>query len=180
MAETTAHTEVPSDAGHGGAFPPFQTETFASQLLWLALTFGALYLLMSKVALPRIGAILEDRRDRIADDLAEAQRLREGSEQAMAAYEKALADARAKAQAIAAETHEQLMSEAESGRKSLEADLNRKLADAEAKIAATKSAAMSNVAGIAGEATAAIVQRLIGQAPDRATVDRAVADALKR
>ena len=69
MAETTnAHTELP---GGKETFPPFQKDTFASQLLWLALTFVALYLLMSRIALPRIGTILEARRQRIDGDLAE-------------------------------------------------------------------------------------------------------------
>jgi len=94
MAEPTAHTEKP--AGHG-AFPPFQAEHFPSQLLWLTVSFVLLYVLMSKVALPRIGSILAERSKRIGDDLAAAQRLKERSDAAHAAYDKALAAARARA-----------------------------------------------------------------------------------
>jgi F-type H+-transporting ATPase subunit b len=71
---------------HGGGFPPFQKDTFASQLLWVALTFVALYLLMSRVALPRIGSIIEDRKQRIASDFAEAERLKADSDAASVAY----------------------------------------------------------------------------------------------
>src|SRR5438477_13060171 len=85
----------------GGGFPPFQSETFASQLLWLAITFIALYLLMSRVALPRIGTILDKRKGRIDGDLAEAARLKDQSDAAIAAYEKSLADARSRAQTLA-------------------------------------------------------------------------------
>src|ERR1700728_679885 len=103
MAEPTAHTEAPG--GHG-AFPPFQAQHFPSQLLWLIVSFVLLYALMSRIALPRIAAIFAERSKRIADDLAAAQRFKEQSEAAGAAYQKALAEARNRAQAIAAETRE--------------------------------------------------------------------------
>src|SRR6202050_746121 len=101
MAEPTAHTEAPG--GHG-AFPPFQAQHFPSQLLWLVVSFALLYALMSRIALPRIAAIFAERSKRIADDLAAAQRFKEQSEAAGVAYQKALAEARNRAQAIAAET----------------------------------------------------------------------------
>src|SRR5207302_1475046 len=98
---TNAHTEEHS--GPKGAFPPFAKETFASQLVWLAITFVVLYLLISRIAIPRIGGIIEQRSKRIEEDFAEAQRAKDDSEAALAAYEKALADARNRAQAIGAE-----------------------------------------------------------------------------
>lgn len=178
MAVTTsAQTGAPPGKP---AFPPFQVETFASQLVWLAIAFVGLYLLMSRVALPRIGSIFEERRDRIADDLAEAQRFKDESEGALANYEKALADARGRAQAIANETRERMGAEAEERRRALEQQLNGKLAEAERTIAATKTAAMANVHGIAVEAAAAIVERLLGTTPAAGSVESAVEDALKR
>ncbi|MEA2934085.1 MAG: F-type H+-transporting ATPase subunit b [Variibacter sp.] len=175
---TTSHTQAPG--AHGpGPFPPFQKETFASQLFWLALAFVVLYVLMSKVALPRVGGILADRKARIASDLAEAERARADSEAAMAAYEKSLADARARAQSIATETRDRLMGEAEGHRKTLEAKLNVQLAESEKSIAATKTSAMSNVRQVAVEAASAIVERLIGQAPAPDAVGSAVDRALK-
>jgi F-type H+-transporting ATPase subunit b len=175
---TNAHTEQP--AGHKAQFPPFNPATFASQLVWLAITFAVLLVLMSKVALPRVAAIIENRQKRIADDLAEAEKLKGQSDAAIAAYEKALADARARAQAIATETRDKQAAEAEAARKKLEDQLNAKLADAEKQIAATKQAAMANVRTIAVDAAKAIVQRLSGTAPADAAVESAVADALKR
>src|SRR5271168_3419545 len=125
MAEPTAHTEAP--AGNH-AFPPFQSEHFPSQLLWLALTFLLLYVLMSRIALPRIGSIFAERSKRIADDLAAANRFKEQSEAANAAYQKQLADARGRAQAIAGETREKQAAEAAANNKRLEAQLHEKLA----------------------------------------------------
>ena len=176
MATPTTGTQAP---GGSPPFPPFIKETFASQLFWLALCFVLLYVLMAKVALPRVGEILQARRERIAADLAEAQRHKEESEAAMAAYEKALADARNRAQSIANATRDELMAEAETARKLLESELNAKLAEAERTIAATKLAAMSNVRGVAIEAAQAIVQRLIGVAPQQDVVAAAVERALK-
>ena len=168
---TNSHTEQPS--GHKGAFPPFNPTTFASQLFWLVIAFVVLYVLMAKVALPRVGSIIENRQKRISDDLASAASLKAESDAAIAAYEKALADARARAQAIANETRDTQT------RKKLEGELNAKLADAEKTIAATKTAAMANVRGIAAEATKAIVERLTGKAPDDSAVDAAVSASLK-
>lgn len=175
---TKTGTEVPGS--HKGAFPPFQKETFPSQVVWLAITFVALYLLMSRIALPQIGAIFEKRRQSIAADLAEAQRLKEMSDAAIAAYEEELVDARNRAQALANEKREALAAGAESERKALEDQLNAKLAAAEASIAATKTAAMANVKSIATEAVAAIVEKLTGTAPPANKVEAAVTQVLKR
>jgi F-type H+-transporting ATPase subunit b len=176
MAEPTAHTEHP--AGHT-AFPPFQSEFFPSQLFWLAISFVLLYVLMSKIALPRIGAIMADRSKRISDDLAAAERLKEQSNAAHAAYEKSLADARGRAQSIANSTREKQAAEAEAAQKQLEAKLHEKLAAAEQSIASTRSSAMGNVRSIAAETAAAIVERLIGKAPADHEVTAAL-DAGKR
>jgi F-type H+-transporting ATPase subunit b len=183
MANETAHTgtSVEHPAGGHGPFPPFDKQTFPSQLLWLTLTFVALYLLMSRIALPRIDSILERRAQRISGDLAEASRLKGLSDAAIAAYEKSLAEARARAQALLNDSRQQQAAEAEAARKALDATLNARIAEAESRIAETKSAAMVNVRGIATEAAAAIVERLIGVAPaSREVVAAAVADALKR
>jgi F-type H+-transporting ATPase subunit b len=177
---TTTSTEHVPAGEHKGGFPPFQKETFASQIVWLVITFVALYLLISRIAVPRIGGIIEQRSKRIEDDFAEAQRAKTESEAALAAYEKALADARNRAQAIGAEIRDKLNAEAEERRKALEAKLNAQLAEAEKQIATTKTAAMANVRGIAVDTASAIVERLIGTTPPASAVAAAVDDALKR
>jgi len=139
-----------------------------------------LYAIVAKVALPRVGGIFAARRERVESDVAQARRLREEADAALAAYEKALADAHSRGQSIASETHRRLVAEGEARRKALETELNAKLAEAEKAIAATKQAAMANVRGIAAEAAAAIVERLIGAAPPEPAVAAAVDDALKR
>jgi F-type H+-transporting ATPase subunit b len=175
---TNAHTEHPG--GGKIPFPPFNKETFASQLVWFVIFFIALYVLIGRFAIPRIGGIIETRRGRIEGDLAEANRLKEQSDAALKAYEKSLADARNRAQTLANETRDKLNAEAENARKKLEHELNLKLAEAEKTIGTTRTAAMANVHGIAVDTASAIVQRLIGTAPSGSAVEAAVADALKR
>jgi F-type H+-transporting ATPase subunit b len=174
---TEAHTEVPHEGK--GQFPPFNSQTFASQLVWLAIAFVVLYVLMSRLALPRIGKILDDRDAAIKGDIAAAGRAKAQSDEAVADYEKALADARSRAQAIANETRDKQAKEADASRHVLEDRLNARLAEAEKSIASTRQAAMSNVRGIAADAARSIVERLIGKAPDDKTVDSAVSSVIK-
>jgi len=173
---TTAHTEA--DA-HGRAFPPFEKDTFASQLVSLVVAFVALYLIVSRIALPRVGGLIDERQNKIEGDLAAAQKLKDESDDALKAYESELASARARAQAIGTETREKLNAASEAERKTLEDRLSAKLAEAEKAIAATREKAMGNVRGIAADAATAIVQRLSGVKPDRRSVNSAVDASLK-
>ena len=173
----TAHTEA--DGGHKAPFPPFQKDTFASQLVSLLVAFVALYLIVSRIALPRVGSLLDERQKSIEGDLAAAQKLKDASDGALKAYEADLAAARSRAQAIGTETREKLNAASEAERKALEQRLTHKLAEAEKTIASTREAAMTNVRGIAAEAAAAIVQRLTGVLPDGKSVDSAVDASLK-
>jgi F-type H+-transporting ATPase subunit b len=173
----TAHTEA--DGGHKAPFPPFQKDTFASQLVSLLVAFVALYLIVSRIALPRVGSLLDERQNKIEGDLAEAQKLKDASDGALKAYETELAAARARAQAIGTETREKLNAAADTERKTLEERLSVKLAEAEKTIASTREAAMSNVRAIAADAATAIVQRLAGVKPDGKSVKKAVDASLK-
>jgi F-type H+-transporting ATPase subunit b len=179
MAETSnAHTEAPS--GGAGGFPPFESATFASQLFWLGISFVLLYVVMAKVALPRIAAIMAARRESVERDLGAAAQLKADAEAALQAYEKTLAEARTRAQTLAGETRAKLHAEAEEARKELEAALHAKLAEAERTIADTKARAMSNVRSIAAEAAGAIVGKLTGLIPAQHAVAEAVDAVLKR
>lgn len=170
MFITAAHA-----AEAGGAFPPFDTSHFVPQLIWLAIVFAVLYWLMSRIALPRVTEILDARRSRIDGDLASAAAAQKSADEAAAAYEKTLADAKAKAQATAQTMRNQIAAETEAKRKALEESLNAKIAASEAQIAQTKAQAMSNVASIAQGAAADIVKRLTGREPDGAAVSAAIA-----
>lgn len=134
---------------------------------------------MSKVALPRLSGILEDRRDRIAGDLAEANRLNEESNAAIAAYEQALAEARDKAHGIAQETRDKLKADIDRRREETEEQLSGKLAAAEKRIAEIKDEALASVGEIASETTSALVESLVGKAPTKTDLTKAVDAAMK-
>ncbi|MEX2318395.1 MAG: F0F1 ATP synthase subunit B [Bauldia sp.] len=168
---------VETEAEHK-VFPPFDSTTFASQFLWLAITFVLLYWLVAKIAIPRIAGILAERQGRISGDLQAAEQAKANSEAARLGYEKALADARASGFAIAETARNEAKAAADGERKGIEADLAVKLAEAEARIAGIKSQALSEVGAIAGEATEAIVKALVGADVARSDIDKAVADSL--
>lgn len=158
--------------------PQLEFGDFAPQLIWLAITFILLYIAMSRLALPRIGRVLEERRTKIADDLDSAERLKREAEEALTAYEAALAQARADAHAIAARTRDDLAAESAKERAALEAKLETQLAEAETRIAAVRDDAMANVRTVAADVTAELVTKLTGQQADTGAIEAAVADAL--
>ncbi|MBU1306223.1 MAG: ATP F0F1 synthase subunit B [Alphaproteobacteria bacterium] len=161
-AATHATTAADGGAHESGVFPPFDPSTFPSQLLWLAITFGALYLVMSKIALPRIDGILANRKSIMDADLAAADASREKTDAAIAAYEAALAAAKAKAQGIANETRESIQADLAAKRSAVEADLTAKVTAAEARILATKTEALTHVDEIATETAQTVVTQLVG------------------
>lgn len=172
----TAETQVPSGAEHdSGAFPPFDSANFVPVLIWLVLSFALLYFLMSKIALPRVHGILTARQAKINEDLSNANKMRGEANAAATAHDKMLAEARAKAQGLAQETHARLQAETDAKRHELEADLNAKLAAAEAQIAEMKEKAMGSVEAIAQEAAGAIVQHFTGKPADAAAIAAAFA-----
>lgn len=174
MAASTTTATGATPPGAKAAFPPFASETYASQLLWFAIAFGLLYYVMSRIALPRVAAVMENRSQRISSDLAEAEALRVQSEAAGAAYEKSLNDARAKAKAIAQEMREGLTAESDARRKAIEAELHERIKASEETISARTAEAMASVRGIAADTASVIVERLTGQAPERRAIEAAL------
>ena len=161
-AAPAAHTATTEQPGPAIGFPPFEVSTFPSQIFWLVLCFGALYLIMSRVAVPRLAGIVTTRRDHIDGDLAEAVRLRKATDQAIADYEAALADARKKAHAIAEQNRTAIKADLDGKRGAVEADLAKKLGVAEASIAQAKGEALGKVDEIAADTAATVVRTLVG------------------
>lgn len=164
--------------GEHGAFPPFDPATWGSQLFWLAITFGALLFLMSRVALPRVAAILERRSNRLAGDLAAAGRLKEETDAAIAGYEQALAEARQNAHAIAQKARDDAKAAIGVDRVRTEGALQEKLGAAEARISEVKTRALAEVDTIARDATEAMVEVLIGGGAGKSEVAVAVDAAM--
>lgn len=158
--------------------PQMNPELFAPQLVWLVITFTILYLVMARVALPRISDVLATRSQRIDSDLAEADQLKRDAEAAHENYEKALAEARSRAHEIAQETRDKLNEETARVRAETDAKLAEQAREAEERIKAAKAEALSNVRDVAAESATAVVERLIGKAPDSARVTAIVDEVL--
>ena len=160
--------------------PQLDISTYASQLFWLVVCFGALYLLLSKLALPRIATALEERRDRIADELDQAAELKRQSEEVLAAYESSLAQARERAHILAQETRHKLQQEADAQRQKHDEELREKVTAAEARIADSKAQAQKQLQGVSSELAELMLQRLVGTSISREKLDEFVTVALQR
>ena len=159
--------------------PQLNPLDWAPQIIWLIITFGILYLLMVKVVLPRIGGVIDARAAHIAKDLAEADKLRRETEEAIAAYEQALAEAKQKAHAIIDAGRTKLKEEMAAERAKLDQELGKKSAEAEARINAAKVSAMKDVSAVAADVAADIVRQLIGSVPSKAEIEKAIQEARK-
>jgi F-type H+-transporting ATPase subunit b len=158
--------------------PQLDISTFTPQLVWLAIWFVVLYLLMAKLALPRIARAMEARRRRREDDLARAAQLKAEADEASAAYQKTLAEARAQAQSTIKEASDRLAADAAQQQRALAATLAEQIEAAERRIAATKEQALAEVRGIAVDVGRSIVEKLTGAVPDAAKMAAAVDSSL--
>ena len=158
--------------------PQLDFHTFVPQLVWLAISFVVLYILMAKLGLPKVRAAIEGRQQRLDSDLGRAAVLKAEAETALAAYQKALADARAAAQDTLRLTGERLAAEAAERQRQLSATLAAQIEAAEQRIAASKTQALGEIRGIAAEVGSAVVEKLTGAAPAAAAVEGAVGHAL--
>jgi F-type H+-transporting ATPase subunit b len=161
------------EAHHEGGFPPFQQENFAPQIVWLIGIFGILYLLMSRVALPRVGGILENRETKIASDLEASREMQAKAQAAARANEENIRLRREEAQAIGRDAQQKIANEAAAQRTRAETEAAEKIRAAEARISAAKTQALGNVEQIAIDAAASIIEKLSGAGVDK---DRLVAE----
>ncbi|MEM6415154.1 MAG: F0F1 ATP synthase subunit B' [Pseudomonadota bacterium] len=165
--------EAATESSSGG-LPQMDFSTYPSQIFWLLITFGVLYWLMSSAILPRLGGAIEERRDRIADDLDHAAEAKREAEEAERAYNTALADARAKAQSIAAETRESVEAEIAEMQVAADAKAAQQIEEAETRIAAMKDDATIKVREAASDVAKSIIATLIDETPSDDTISSAV------
>lgn len=174
-------TEQPGDA-HGAkpGLPQLDISTFASQIFWLLISFVILYTVISRVAAPKIGGVIQDRANRIRGDLETAAKAKRDSEAAIAGYEKALADARTRGLKTSDELRNKVQAEINAKNDAASKDLNSKIAVQEARIAEMRKAAMAKVGDVARETAADIVNKLTGEAANSNDIETAIGNALKR
>lgn len=157
-----------------GGLPQLNFDTFPSQIFWLIVAMVVLFLLMSRVALPRIASVLEERADAIADDLDAAEEFKRKALEAEAAYEQALADARAKAADIAAETRAEIQKDVDAATAKADAEISARAAEGEKRIAEIRDSAMAAVEEVAQETAQAVVDVVMPDVADSDAVKAAV------
>ncbi|MBP2298193.1 F0F1 ATP synthase subunit B family protein [Azospirillum picis] len=162
-----------------GGLPQLNPANFPTQIFWLALTFGVLYYLMSKKALPRVAEVLEARQERISRDLAKAAQLKEQAEAILAQVEKSLAGARSEAQTLISQASADIEANNHARQSTLNADIAERLKTAEASIAAAKDEALANIRTASTEIVRDITGRLAGVEVEPAQADAAVAAVLE-
>ncbi|MGH6855167.1 MAG: F0F1 ATP synthase subunit B' [Aestuariivirga sp.] len=160
--------------------PQLDTSAWPTQLIWLAITFFALYLVISRLAIPRIGGVIEKRKSTIASDIAQAHALKAETDAAIQSYEAALGEARGKAQAIARDNRNKLNAEIDAERGKLDQALGAKVAGAEKQIAAARDKALADIKSVAADIAANIVNTLIGARVSKTAAAEAVAKAAKQ
>jgi F-type H+-transporting ATPase subunit b len=161
-AATIEGTEAAGHPAEEGGLPQLNTEHFAGQIFWLAITFGLLFILLSRVTLPKIASGLVARKSRIEGDLLAAETSKKNASDALTQYEAALAQARGKALAMADENRKRIVAEIDGLRHAADAKAQEAMGKAEARIAAQRTSAEGNIRDAAAEAAASIVERLLG------------------
>jgi len=159
--------------------PQLDIATFSSQIAWLVITFGAMFLIIWRVAVPKISDTLEARQKRIDDYLNKAGDFKRDAEAAIKAYEESLADARSAAHSAIAEAQATLMEETEARDAELNDKVHAMLVESEANISKAVEDAMDNVREVAQEVSAAAVERLLGESMEAGDVAAAVDNSMK-
>ena len=158
--------------------PQFNPEWFASQLFWLLVTFLLLYLLMSRIALPRVAQILQERQEKVSDDLAKAERLKNEAQEVYDAYQSGLQEARSEAQKVLRQTGDEIAAEQAERHEAYSKELNQKIEDAEARIDEARKEAMDNLQSVAAEIAQAATVKLIGGRVGKAKAETAVENVM--
>lgn len=174
MAAETDTTHGTAEQAASGGLPQLDLSTWFNQIFWLVLVFAALYFLLATFILPRLREGISDREDRISDDLDQASNMQREAEEAEKAYNRSLADARAKAMNVAETTKQSIDVEIAKEIEAADANMDRQAEIAEANIRKIKTKALSNIESIAGDTAIEVVSTLTGKAPTAAAVRAAM------
>jgi len=178
---TETHEAAGQMAEHGAeaaGMPQLDFATFPNQIFWLLITLVVIYLILSRVVLPRVGSVLSERQGTITNDIVAAEELKQKAVEAEEAYNKALNDARAESQKIAAEAKAEIQTELDIAIQKADAEIAAKSAEAEAAIATIRKGAVASVKKVAGDTAKEIVAAM-GVKADAKTITAAVTERMK-
>ncbi|MCB1368781.1 MAG: F0F1 ATP synthase subunit B' [Rhodobacteraceae bacterium] len=162
-------------AEHYQGMPQLNPDWFSNQIFWLVVTLVVIYLILTKVALPRIAAVLADRANAISSDLEQAERLKQKAVEAEDAYNKALAEARAEANRIVAEARAEIQVDLDAATAKADAEIAARTVESEKAIAEIRAGAMKSIEQVATDTASAVIQAIMPGTGD----DKSVAAAVK-
>lgn len=167
------------DVEHVVGMPQLEFSHFPNQIFWFLVALVVLYFMLSRIAIPRIAGVLEDRHEAIANDLEQAADLKRKAEEAEAAYNQALADARVEAQRIATETRAVIQKDLDAAIAKADAEISAKSAESEARIAEIREGAVVAVKEVATSTTSEIISAIAPGVGDAKAITAAVAKAME-
>lgn len=177
----TTHAATAADAAHGAqsaGMPQLDFSTFGNQIFWLLVALALIYLVLSRVALPRIGRILADRQGLMTGDLMAAEDFKKKARDAEAAYDKALADARSEAQKIVAANRAEIQGELDAAIAKADAEISARTVESEKRISEIRASATENARTVAQDVAAELV-RAFGASADPSALGAAVDARMK-
>ena len=168
-----------AQSAESGGMPQLNPEFWISQIVWLILTFGALYIVLSKVILPKISDNLESRRSQILENIEIAEKQREESEEKVKEFEKIILNSKLEAKNLFNEARQKVLEDVDKKRSELEKSIEAEIVSAEREIQSLNSNSLENIKKIATDTSADLISQLIGQEVDKKTISSIVNDLAK-
>jgi len=168
-----------AQSAESGGMPQLNPEFWISQIVWLILTFGALYIVLSKVILPKISDNLESRRSQILENIEIAEKQREESEEKVKEFEKIILNSKLEAKNLFNEARQKVLEDVDKKRSELEKSIEAEIVSAEKEIQSLNSNSLENIKKIATDTSADLIRQLIGQEIDKNSISSIVNDLSK-
>ena len=167
-------------AAENGGMPQLNPEFWISQIFWLTLTFGILYIVLSKLILPKISANLELRKSQIQDNIEAAEKQRKDSESKLKEYDDIIFKSKLEAKNIFKDSREKVIKDINNKKETLENQINEEIKKAEKEIEVVKKSAPEKINKIAIEASSELVKKLIGAEINNSSISAIVDDLSKK
>ena len=167
-------------AAESGGMPQLNPEFWISQIFWLTLTFGILYLVLSKLILPKISANLETRKSQILENIEAAEKQREDSEMKLKEYEEIISKSKLEAKTIFNQAREKALKDINAKKEALEGQIDEEISKAEEEIKTLRNGAPDKINKIAIETSSELIQKLIGAEVNNSSISAIVDDLSRR
>ena len=169
-----------AQSGESGGMPQLNPEFWVSQIVWLVLTFGVLYIVLSKLILPKISNNLESRKSQILENIETAERQREESEKKLKEFEKIILESKLEAKNYFNEARQKILEDINNKRNTLDKDIDDEINAAEQEINNLNTASIEKIKNIAVETSSELIKKLIGEEANNSSISAIVEEQSKK